>query len=110
MVMTDYSEIFQPLVDLFTKSQVQAILMAWLPTKLEPYMSGIMTVDMFMTSILSTGLTALALALYTSLDSIKKMKNSVTVQIEYRAESSYGSHTSIFYEALSWIISQQTKS
>ncbi|RIA92504.1 P-loop containing nucleoside triphosphate hydrolase protein [Glomus cerebriforme] len=113
--MSEYSEIFQPLVDLFTQSQVNTILLAWLPAKFGAHMTGIMAVDMFLTSVIASGLSTCALALYTFLSTFAlgnpwKKKGSVTVQVEYYTEGTYGDlYTSVFYEALSWLISQQTK-
>src|SRR2546429_9782225 len=91
--MVNYTEIFRPLVDLFTQSQVHTILLAWLPTKLEPYMTGIMTVDMFITTIIASGLTTLALVLLrciASAEGQRQKKDSVTIQIEYYAIGTYG--------------------
>ncbi|CAI2167621.1 7389_t:CDS:2 [Funneliformis geosporum] len=111
-----YSEIFQPLIDLFTQSQVQTILLAWLPTKLESYLSGIMAVDMFLTSVLASGISALVLALFTLSGSIIKegslrTRNNITAQVESYIAGTYGYlYPNPLYEALSWIISQQTKS
>ncbi|GBB83679.1 hypothetical protein RclHR1_10380002 [Rhizophagus clarus] len=112
--MTEYSEIFQPLVDLFTQSQMSTILLAWLPVKLGPYMTGIMAVDMFLTSVIATGLSSFALAFYKYISTFTfgswKKSGSVTVQVEYYTEGTYGDLcTSIIYESLSWLISQQTK-
>jgi SpoVK/Ycf46/Vps4 family AAA+-type ATPase len=113
--MSEYSEIFQPLADLFTQSQIHTILLAWLPVKFGPHMTGIMAVDMFLTSVIASGFSALALASYKFISSLTfgspwKNDGSVTVQVEYYTEGTYGDlYASIFYEALSWLISQQTK-
>jgi SpoVK/Ycf46/Vps4 family AAA+-type ATPase len=108
-----YSEPFQPHIsNLFTQSQVNTALLAWLPTKLEPYLTGIMAVDMFITTVLASGITTLAFKLYRSVRKGVPWKNekNVTVQIEYYAVGKYGiQYVNVFYEALSWIISQQTK-
>src|ERR1041384_4333852 len=94
-IMANYAEIFRPFVKLFTI-----------------YMSGIMTVDMFITAIIASGI---SLALYTFFKSIAtgnswRMNDNVTVQVEYYTAGTYCDlQTSIFYEALSWLISQQTK-
>ncbi|CAB4483292.1 unnamed protein product [Rhizophagus irregularis] len=111
------SEIFQPFIDLFTQSQVNSILLAWLPVKFGSYMTGIMTVDMFLTSIIASGISTLALALYnriitssTKSDDPIRSDNIITIQIEYYTEGTYGDLTvSVIYKALSWLISQQTK-
>src|SRR6266498_3135486 len=118
--MSEYTEIFQPFLGLFTQSQVNTMLLAWLPAKFGPYMSGIMTVDMFLTSVMASGISTFALALYKLISSSSKTLGnpwendgnlgSITVQIEYYAKGTYGDlSTSIFYEALSWLISLQTK-
>ncbi|GBC09587.1 hypothetical protein RclHR1_00090021 [Rhizophagus clarus] len=114
--MSQYSEVFQPFIELFTHSQVNTVLLAWLPIKFGPYMTGIMSVDMFLTSVIASGISTLALALYkfislrTFADQVKN-ENTVTVQLEYYYEGIYGDlSASIFYEALSWLISKQTKS
>ncbi|CAG8459303.1 2036_t:CDS:2 [Acaulospora morrowiae] len=112
--MTEYSAIFQPFVDLFTQEQVQAILLAWLPTKLGSFLSGIIAVDMFLTTILASGITVTFAALFalirTRFTGIMWDQNLVTVQIEYYATGIFGDqYTSLFYESLSWLISQQTK-
>ncbi|CAG8744175.1 1159_t:CDS:1, partial [Funneliformis caledonium] len=101
---------------LFTQSQVQTILLAWLPTKLESYMSGIMAVDMFLTNAFAYGLCALAFTLFTFFGSVIRKgswrkKRFVTAQIEYLIMGPYGMPSANpIYEALSWLISQQTKS
>ncbi|CAG8704086.1 15077_t:CDS:2 [Dentiscutata erythropus] len=99
--MTDYSVIFQPFVDLFNQAQVQTILLAWLPTKIGHLLPGIMAVDMFITTIIASGLTVLCGAIYAMSQSFFSGKgwgtSLVTVQIEY------------YVTALSWIISKQTK-
>ncbi|CAG8830369.1 12611_t:CDS:2, partial [Racocetra persica] len=112
--MTDFTAIFQPFLDLFNQGQVQAILLAWLPTKIGPYLSGIMAVDMFVTTVIASGLTVLCAALYAISQSLLTGScwngNLVTVQIEYYVTGTYGDqYTSTFYEALSWLISKQTK-
>ncbi|CAB4434131.1 unnamed protein product [Rhizophagus irregularis] len=50
----DYSTI-KPFIDQFSKSQIQSILIAWLPTKLSPYLTGIMTVNMFAITVIASG-------------------------------------------------------
>ncbi|CAG8700446.1 2314_t:CDS:2 [Rhizophagus irregularis] len=113
--MSEYSEVFQPFIDLFTQSQVNTVLLAWLPAKFGPYMSGIMTVDMFLTSVIASGISTFALAMYKFISSRTlndpiRNENTVTVQLEYYYEGIYGDlSASIFYEALSWLISNQTK-
>ncbi|CAH1766324.1 14441_t:CDS:2 [Entrophospora sp. SA101] len=112
--MAEYMIIFQPFIDLFNQGQVQTILLAWLPTKLSPYLSGIMAVDMFLMTITASGITTLLAALYLFGSKVAAEgiwnKNAVTVQIEYYATGMYGNqYKSTLYEAISWIISQQTK-
>ncbi|CAG8665154.1 16635_t:CDS:2 [Cetraspora pellucida] len=112
--MTDYTAIFQPFLDLFNQGQVQTVLLAWLPSKIGPYLSGIMAVDMFVTTVIASGLTVLCAALYamsqTFLTGSVWNRNLVTVQVEYYVTGTYGDqYTSTFYEALSWLISKQTK-
>ncbi|CAG8469755.1 37314_t:CDS:2 [Gigaspora margarita] len=94
--MVDIKEIFSPFINLFSREQLQAVLTAWLSSKLEPYFSGIITVDMFTTTLFATLITTLICACC-SLLQIFQFRNSLTVQIEYYAK------------ALSWIISQQIK-
>ncbi|CAI2177070.1 16292_t:CDS:2 [Funneliformis geosporum] len=114
--MSVYTEIFQPFISLFTQSQVQTILLAWLPTKLESYLSGIMAVDMFITSVFAYGISALAFTLFTLFGSniIKgswRNRRTVTAQIEHNIIGPYGiPNVNPLYESLSWLISQQTKS
>ncbi|RHZ59953.1 hypothetical protein Glove_360g160 [Diversispora epigaea] len=112
--MVDYATIFQPFIDLFNQGQVQAVLLAWLPTKFGSYLSGIIAVDMFVTTAIASGITVILAALYACSQSILTgaswSQNLVTVQIEYYVTGIYGDqYTSLFYEALSWLISQQTK-
>ncbi|GES81310.1 P-loop containing nucleoside triphosphate hydrolase protein [Rhizophagus clarus] len=108
-----YNEAFQPHIsNIFTQSQVNTALLAWLPTKLEPYLTGIMAVDMFITTVLASGITTLAFKFFRSLRKGVPWKNdkTVTIQIEYYTTGKYGiQNVNVFYEALSWIISQQTK-
>ncbi|CAJ0830835.1 2489_t:CDS:2 [Entrophospora sp. SA101] len=112
--MTDYKVIFQPFIDLFNQGHVQAVLLAWLPTKMGPYLSGVMAVDMFLTTIIASGITTIFAALYLIVVRITTgncwNKNIVKVQIEHYVAGIYGDQqTSMFYVAISWIISQQTK-
>ncbi|RIB15050.1 hypothetical protein C2G38_2039696 [Gigaspora rosea] len=106
--MGDFKKIFRPFINLFSREQLQAILLAWLPSKLEPYFSGIIAVDMFMTTLISTAVTTLIYA-SCSLLQIFQFRSSLTVQIEYYVKGIYGKEKNPLYEALSWIISQQTK-
>ncbi|CAG8517774.1 35329_t:CDS:2 [Gigaspora margarita] len=79
--MANFKEIFRPFINLFSCEQLQAVLLAWLPSKLEPYFSGIIA-----------------------------FRSSLIVQIEYYVKGIYGTkEKNLLYEALSWIISQQTK-
>ncbi|CAJ0920045.1 9872_t:CDS:2 [Entrophospora sp. SA101] len=112
--MTDYKTVFRPFIDLFNQGQVQTILLAWLPTKMESYLPGIMAVDMFLTTIIASGITTVFAALYLFVIRITTgncwNKNIVKVQIEHYVSGIYGDQqTSTFYLAISWIISQQTK-
>ncbi|CAG8514482.1 9430_t:CDS:2 [Rhizophagus irregularis] len=108
-----YNDALQPHIsNLFTQSQVNTALLAWLPTKLEPYLTGIMAVDMFITTVLASGITTLAFKLFRSFRTGISWRNekNVTIQIEHYTVGRYGiQYVSVFYEALSWIISQQTK-
>jgi hypothetical protein len=116
--MSETSEILKPFVDLFTQSQVNSVLLAWLPIKFGSYMTGIMTVDMFVTSVIASGISTMFFVLYNKIinsssnksDEPIRNENTVTVQIEYHTEGTYGGLTaSVFYQALSWLISKQTK-
>src|SRR5256885_1547609 len=113
--MEEYIRIFTPLINQFNQAQVTALFMAWLPTKLQPYLSSIMAVDMFITCIFATGLTAILGAIYhfmanvTSTTGLVLSKNPLTIQVEQAATGKFGyQHESEFYEALSWLISNQT--
>ncbi|CAG8495813.1 6643_t:CDS:1 [Ambispora leptoticha] len=113
--MSEYTEIFAPLVALFNRTQVTAILMAWLPKQLEQYLSGVMAVDMFVTCTIATGITTLLSALYHFTykdwtDTSTSKGKVVTLQIEPTTTGRWGyQYPSQFYEALSWMISQQTR-
>jgi len=108
--------LIKPFLDLFTRSQVQSVLLAWLPTKLTPYLTGIITVDMFITTVLATGISAFAYLIYQLIyDFLTKSKNgnkikSICIQIEYYALGQYNERTkNIFYESMSWLISHKSK-
>ncbi|CAG8644496.1 7421_t:CDS:2 [Ambispora leptoticha] len=113
--MTDYNQLFQPVKDLFSQNAVQTVFMAWLPTTLAPYLTKNMSVDMFLISASATILTALFLSfsgiccsLYSG--SIPWLQNTITVQVEYYETGIYGDQSiSTLYEALSWLISNQTQ-
>ncbi|CAG8822891.1 2334_t:CDS:2, partial [Gigaspora margarita] len=81
--------IFRPFINLFSREQLQAVLLAWLPSKLEPYFSGIIAMDMFITTLIATAPFKSQSTKFLGIYGTKK-KNPL-------------------YEALSWIISQQTK-
>jgi DNA replication protein DnaC len=110
----DINIALKPFSDIFTRSQVQSILLAWLPTKLAPYLTGIMAVDMFITTVIASGATAIAYLVYQLITYpiIKNSNNkkSMTIQIEYYALGQYNERKkNIIYESLSWLISQQIK-
>jgi hypothetical protein len=109
----DYPTI-KPFIDLFSRSQIQSILIAWLPTKLSSYLTGIMTVDMFAITVIASGLSTLAyliyMLLYILLIGNSSQKNSITIQIDYYNLGTYNERNkNIIYESLSWLISEQTK-
>src|SRR5438046_8930416 len=96
--MSEYTKIFQPLIDLFDQSQVNTILLAWLPIKFGAYMTGIMAVDMFITNVIASGISTFVLALYKFICSRilgNQCKNddivgsSITVQIEYYSKGNF---------------------
>ncbi|CAB4413384.1 unnamed protein product [Rhizophagus irregularis] len=101
----DYS-IIKPFIDQFSRSQIQAILIAWLPTKLSPYLSGIMTVDMFaVTTVIASGLSTLSYLVYTflykQLVGNSSQKNSITIKIDYYNLGTYNERSkNIIYESL----------
>jgi len=103
----------KPFIDIFSRSQVQTILIAWLPTKLSPYLTGIIAVDMFVTTVIASGLSTLFYLIYLTISNIlsgNSQKNSITIQINYYVLGTYNERTkNIIYESLSWLISEQTK-
>ncbi|CAB4427535.1 unnamed protein product [Rhizophagus irregularis] len=113
MSKVNYAETFRPLTDLFTQMQLNTILLAYLPQKLESYLTGIITVDMFITSVIACGISTLFPALFQFITMTGLPwgnKKNVTMQIEYYSEGRFGYPCpNVFYEALSWLISQQTK-
>ncbi|CAB4480610.1 uncharacterized protein OCT59_012520 [Rhizophagus irregularis] len=116
MPKVNYSQIFQPLTILFTQTQLNTILLAYLPSKLEFYLTGIIAVDMFITTVIASTISTSIPALVQFLSNTGTPwgkwgnKKNVTMQIEYYTQGKYGySYTNVFYEALSWLISQQTK-
>lgn len=105
---------FKPLIDTFTKSQVQTVLLAWLPTKLSPYLTGIISVDMFVTTVIATGITSFAQLIYETIYYfINKNNNNnctITLQIDYYSVGPYYERQrNLIYESLSWLISQESK-
>ncbi|GES75790.1 hypothetical protein GLOIN_2v1878986 [Rhizophagus clarus] len=106
--------IVKPFTNQFSQSQIQSILTAWLPTKISPYLTGILMVDMYAISVIATGLTTLAYLAYSLL--IKLMvgkfnsKTLITLQIDHYSIGTYNERNkNIMHEALSWLISEQTK-
>ncbi|CAG8824972.1 8073_t:CDS:2, partial [Gigaspora margarita] len=94
--MANFNDIFNPLIKLFSHEQLQAVLLAWILLKLEPYFSEIIAVNMFITILIATAITIL---FYVSLSLLQlfQFRKPLIVQIEY------------YIKALLWIISQQTK-
>ncbi|GET04025.1 hypothetical protein RCL_jg24354.t1 [Rhizophagus clarus] len=106
--------IVKPFTNQFSQSQIQSILTAWLPTKISPYLTGILMVDMYAISVIATGLTTLAYLAYSLL--IKLMvgkfnsKTLITLQIDHYSIGTYNERNkNIMHKALSWLISEQTK-
>jgi hypothetical protein len=88
--------------------------MAWLPTKLSPYLTGIIAVDMFFITIVASGISTLAYLIYvlmfTNLFERIKQNNSITIQVDYYNVGPYNERNkNIIYESLSWLISEQAK-
>lgn len=111
--MIAMDKIFEPFVNLFTRSQIQTMLLAWVPSKLKPYYTGIMAVDMFMTTAIATGISTFVYIIFVSICSFLTgelwNKKSITVQIEYYTVGVYNDYNkNVIHEALSWLISQQT--
>jgi SpoVK/Ycf46/Vps4 family AAA+-type ATPase len=109
----DYSAI-KPFIDIFSRSQFQTILIAWLPTKLSPYLTGIIAVDMFVTTVIASGLSTLFYLIYVLFSTVlfgkSNAKNSICIQIDYYTLGPYNERiNNIIYESLSWLISEQTK-
>src|SRR3954451_3049154 len=104
----------KPFLDIFTRSQVQSVLLAWLPIKLNPYLTGLIAVDMFITTVIASGTCTLAYLIYNLLiylltGNLKKEK-SITIQIEYYSFGQYNERKkNIVYESISWLITQQSK-
>ncbi|RHZ61236.1 hypothetical protein Glove_349g111 [Diversispora epigaea] len=107
-------EYLRPFYQLLSNNQLQSALTAWLPAKLEDYLPGIMAVDMFITSFIAAtistilyGISKLILSIFSS--GILFQRGIITMQIEYYSESAFGEEKNRIYEALSWLISQQTQ-
>ncbi|KAG9304306.1 hypothetical protein G9A89_019868 [Geosiphon pyriformis] len=114
-MLIDYNTMWQPLLDQFNQGAVTTILVAWLPKKLEAFLSGNMAVDMFLISALAAAITALLGTIYSLggglfTGSFPWARNLVTVQVEYYVTGIYGDQSvSTLYEAISWLIGKQTK-
>ncbi|CAG8622115.1 2283_t:CDS:2 [Gigaspora margarita] len=107
--MADFTDIFKPFINLFSHEQLQAVLLAWIPLKLKLYFSEIIAVDMFITTLIATAITTFLYALCYLLQGFQ-FRRPLIVQIEYYIKGIYGTQEkNQIYEALSWIISQQTK-
>ncbi|CAG8845473.1 8368_t:CDS:2, partial [Gigaspora margarita] len=109
--MTDFSAIFQPFVELFNQGQVQTILLAWLPTKIGPHLPGIMAVDMFITTVIASGITVLFAALYAMSQAFLAAFNILPeknqeINIEYKGLED--SNTSV--DSISEFINEVTRS
>src|ERR1044072_244976 len=89
----DINLAIKPFLDIFTRSQVQSVLLAWLPLKLGPYLTGIITVDMFITTAIASGICTLSYLIYQlfyfTITGNFKNKKSITIQIEYYALGQY---------------------
>src|SRR5688572_5640505 len=110
----DITSTSKPFINLFSSTQIQTILLAWLPTKLEPFLTGIIAVDMFVITIIACGITTLGHIIFSSIRCIIMRESwnekQITVQIEYYILGRYNERQkNIIYESLSWLISQQTK-
>src|SRR5256885_14140029 len=107
----EISSAVKPFVSLFSSEQIQTILLAWLPIKLGPYLSGIMAVDMFVITVIACGLSTLVKIIFRYFILREYInENQITVQIEFYTLGRYNeSKKNIIYESLSWLISQKTK-
>ncbi|CAG8459583.1 11736_t:CDS:2 [Diversispora eburnea] len=107
-------EYLRPFYQLLSNNQLQSALTAWLPEKLQDYLPGIMAVDMFITSFVAAAISTILYGLSKSILSIFSsgisfQKGIITMQIEYYVESVFGEEKNRLYEALAWLISQQTQ-
>ncbi|RHZ35705.1 AAA family ATPase [endosymbiont GvMRE of Glomus versiforme] len=113
--MSEYLDLFKQLTDLFSKNQIQSLLIAWLPIKIGTYLPGIMAVDMFLVTFLASVVTVFFTSLYIELKSIVKVsfwgQEKVTIKVEYYMTNPHGYSQSPnpVATAITWKISKNIK-
>jgi hypothetical protein len=110
-------DILRPITDLFSQSQLQMMLLAWLPLKMSGVLqTNVYVVDMFITTIISTAVVAL-LTLATkygskllSLFKSKQKLGTISIQVNYYRIGYWGEDiVNSHYTSLAWMISRATR-
>ncbi|KAJ3133992.1 hypothetical protein HDU90_005340 [Geranomyces variabilis] len=107
----------RPVVDLLTSGQLQAMLLAWIPSRYGDVINtGIYAVDMFVTMLIATmiisGLSFIGtwLETYILSDSDLASDTSTSVRVEhYRLDKWGETVVNVHYEALAWLISERSR-
>ncbi|KAJ3270880.1 hypothetical protein HDV01_007351 [Terramyces sp. JEL0728] len=103
----------QPIVELFSSSQLQSMLLAWIPVKYGARINtGIFAVDMFVTTTIATIVVSLLrmsgkIGQLFLLNSSPANTNSLTIKVDYHRITTWGDKTvNSHYEALLWLVSK----
>ncbi|KAJ3180501.1 hypothetical protein HDU87_002010 [Geranomyces variabilis] len=107
----------RPVVDLLTSGQLQAMLLAWIPSRYGDVINtGIYAVDMFVTMLIVTMLVSALSFVGTWVDthilsdSNQASDTSTSVRVEhYRLDKWGETVVNVHYEALAWLISERSR-
>ena len=111
----NWSELLTPVTELFSTSQIQMLLLAWLPLKLGDHLkTNIYSVDMFLVTLIATGVTCLLSILHTSGFQLfqfwQRNKDRLSVQVDYYRQGPWGEEiANTHYTSLAWMIGHASK-
>ncbi|KAJ3164179.1 hypothetical protein HDU88_005491 [Geranomyces variabilis] len=107
----------RPVVDLLASGQLQAMLLAWIPSRYGDVINtGIYAVDMFVTMLIATmvvsGLSFIGtwVETYILSDPNAASDTSTSVRVEHYRRDTWGETVvNVHYEALAWLISERSR-
>lgn len=99
----------EPLFELLTRSNLQPVLLGFLPQILEGYYSGNMAVDMFLTTFLATFALSVGSLLWKVLESWSgsRLSDGMTIILAETGDNAWNDNP--YYDSLAWMVSTRVQ-